>query len=146
MKLIRDVKRGEIYYAYLPFTDGSGQGKKRPCVVVQNNETNDRARQTIVAAVTSKDKANGKFTTVKINAFGFGSWKQFSYVKCSNLYTIDQDELLELRGMLSVSEIKKMDIALKTSLGMLPKFPKAKNRKIRLFGWTLQFRAQKTME
>ena len=53
-KKMKQIKRGEIYYANLCPIVGSEQGGIRPVVILQNNKGNLHSRTTIVAAITSK--------------------------------------------------------------------------------------------
>jgi mRNA interferase MazF len=49
------IKRGEIWWAELPESVGSGPGYRRPVVIIQSNEFNKSKINTIIVAViTSK--------------------------------------------------------------------------------------------
>ena len=52
---MREIKRGEIYYANLCPVIGSEQGGIRPVIILQNDTGNKFSPTTIVAAITSKD-------------------------------------------------------------------------------------------
>jgi mRNA interferase MazF len=46
------VKRGDVVLAWYPFASGQG-GKRRPCLIVQNDPDNQKLANTIVAQITS---------------------------------------------------------------------------------------------
>ena len=48
--------RGDVVLAWYPFASGSG-GKRRPCLVIQNDTDNARLTNTIVAQITSNLRA-----------------------------------------------------------------------------------------
>ena len=50
---VRRPKRGEVYLVSFDHALGSGIGKTRPAVVVQNDYSNRSSPVTIVAAITS---------------------------------------------------------------------------------------------
>ena len=64
---MKQVKRGEIYYADLSPVVGSEQGGVRPVLVLQNDKGNCYSPTTIVAAVTSKTEKTQFPTHVKIS-------------------------------------------------------------------------------
>jgi hypothetical protein len=47
-----NVRRGDVVLAWYPFASGQG-GKRRPCLVVQNDMDNAKVANTIVAQITS---------------------------------------------------------------------------------------------
>ena len=49
---MREVKKGEMYYADLSPVVGSEQGGIRPVIILQNDKGNHYSPTTIVAAVT----------------------------------------------------------------------------------------------
>ncbi|MEG0694034.1 MAG: type II toxin-antitoxin system PemK/MazF family toxin, partial [Oscillospiraceae bacterium] len=51
---MKEIKRGDIYYADLNPVVGSEQGGVRPIVVIQNNMGNRHSPTVIVAASTSQ--------------------------------------------------------------------------------------------
>ena len=53
-RIMKDIKRNEIYYADLSPVVGSEQGSIRPVLVIQNDVGNKFSPTTIVAAITSK--------------------------------------------------------------------------------------------
>lgn len=67
---MKQIKRGEIYYADLSPIVGSEQGGLRPVLVLQNDMGNRYSPTTIVAAITSRETKSDLPTRVKIDADG----------------------------------------------------------------------------
>ena len=93
---MKQVKRGEIYYADLSPIIGSEQGGFRPVLVLQNDKGNQYSPTTIVAAVTSKREKAGLPTHVKITIDG---------LKTSSIVLLEQlrEKLITLSSPASVS-------------------------------------------
>ena len=53
---MREVKKGEMYYADLSPVVGSEQGGIRPVIILQNDKGNHYSPTTIIASVTSRKK------------------------------------------------------------------------------------------
>lgn len=112
-----EVKRGEIYFADLSPISGSEQNGIRPVLVLQNDRGNNCSTTTIVAALTrsiSKIK-NRQPTHVLIK--NCGSQKR-AVVLLEQLRTIDQKRLHKHIKTLNENEMKKVDRAIKISLGL----------------------------
>jgi mRNA-degrading endonuclease toxin of MazEF toxin-antitoxin module len=45
------VSRGDVVLAWYPFASGAG-GKRRPCVIVQNDQDNQRLANTVIVQIT----------------------------------------------------------------------------------------------
>ena len=112
---MKQVKRGEIYYADLSPIIGSEQGGFRPVLVLQNDKGNQYSPTTIVAAVTGKREKVGLPTHVKITIDGL---KTSSIVLLEQLRTIDKTRLGDYAGKLNKDTMGKVDHALITSLGV----------------------------
>ncbi len=97
---------------------GSEQRGIRPAVVIQNDIGNKFSPTTIVAFVTSKRKKNMP-THVKIQCSGL---PKKSTVMSEQISTISVNRLRNYVGTLSFHDMKRVDLALKISLG----FTKAK--------------------
>ena len=67
---MKNVKRGEIYYADLSPVIGSEQDGTRPVLILQNDVGNRFSPTTIVAPITSRVKRNRLPTHVSIHAEG----------------------------------------------------------------------------
>ena len=112
---MKQVKRGEIYYADLSPIVGSEQGGFRPVLVLQNDKGNQYSPTTIVAAVTSKREKAGLPTHVQICAEGL---ERESVVLLEQLRTIDKTRLGGYAGRLGRNTMGRIDRALAVSLGV----------------------------
>lgn len=112
------VKKGEVYYVTLDSRtklSGSEQAGVKPCVIVQNDVGNKYSTTTIVAVITSESK-KGLPTHIKINLGEDGST-----IMCEQIFTINKKRIHYLDTpcyTLSKEEIKKLNEALKISLGV----------------------------
>lgn len=112
------VKRGDIYYADLSPVVGSEQGGIRPVLVLQNDIGNKYSPTVIVAAITSQINKSKLPTHLAINADKFGIAKD-SVILLEQLRTIDKKRLREKVCHIDVENMKKIDYALKISLGLI---------------------------
>ena len=67
---MKQIKRGEIYFADLSPVVGSEQTGLRPVLILQNNSGNKHSPTTIVAAITSRKTKPNIPTHVKVLADG----------------------------------------------------------------------------
>jgi mRNA interferase MazF len=111
------VKRGEIYYADLSPVVGSEQGGVRPILIIQNDVGNKYSPTVIVAAITSQINKARLPTHVAITAQDFGLPKD-SVVLLEQIRTIDKKRLREKVGKFDDEMMKKIDEALKISVGL----------------------------
>lgn len=112
------VKRGEIYYADLSPVVGSEQGGIRPVLVLQNDIGNKYSPTIIVAAITSQINKSKMPTHLSIRADQFGIAKD-SVILLEQLRTIDKKRLRERVCHIDTDNMKKIDYALKISLGLI---------------------------
>lgn len=94
---MREVRRGDIYYAELNQVVGSEQGGIRPVLIVQNNIVNKFAPTTIVAAITSQ-LAKAKLPTHVQVAAKQSGLERDSVVLLEQVRTIDKNRLKEKVG------------------------------------------------
>jgi mRNA interferase MazF len=95
---------------------GSEQSGIRPVVIIQNDKGNYYSDTTIVAMVTSKQK---KTTAVHVTLHSKDIFSKKSYVLTEQLRTISISRLGKYIGLLSGSDMRKIDKALKKSLGLI---------------------------
>ena len=112
------VKRGDIYYADLSPVVGSEQGGIRPVLVLQNDIGNKYSPTIIVAAITSQINKSKLPTHLSIRADQFGMAKD-SVILLEQLRTIDKKRLRERVCHIDTDNMKKIDYALKISLGLI---------------------------
>lgn len=112
---MKQIKRGEIYYADISPTIGSEQGGNRPVLILQNDVGNRYSPTTIVAPITSK-KAHRNFPThVQIQADGLYFR---SVVLLEQIRTIDKCRLGSYVGKLEPQTMAQVDHTILTSLGL----------------------------
>ena len=112
-----EIHRGELYYADLSPVVGSEQGGIRPVLILQNDVGNQHSPTVIAAPITSKTGKARLPTHVSLD-------KQSSGLCCGStilleqLRTIDKSRLKGKIGILSDSEMKRIDWALGISVGL----------------------------
>lgn len=106
------IKRGDIFYADFPGSDGHVQGfGRRPWLVVQNNKGNAFSQVTIVVPITKKYK---RPLPVHVKIHG----EQISgTVLCEQIRAVDNKQFKAVEH-LSDEDMKKVDEALAISLGL----------------------------
>ncbi|MCX0386836.1 type II toxin-antitoxin system PemK/MazF family toxin [Clostridium perfringens] len=107
--------RGDIFYADLPDQKGSEQNGLRPVVIIQNNLGNKYGRTLIVAPITSQDKKDLPVHSEIYN----NSLEKDSTILLEQLTTIDKNKIKEFVGHLTRNELKKLNIALAISVGLM---------------------------
>ena len=112
---MKNIKRGEIYYANLSPVVGSEQDGTRPVLILQNNTGNQYSPTTIIAAISCRQEKTKLPTHVKINADGL---KQKSIVLLEQIRTIDKSRLTERIGKLDKETMGQVDHAIITSFGI----------------------------
>jgi len=111
--------RGDVWLANLDPVIGSEQGKTRPVVIVQNNVANEYSPVVLVAAITTAVDQKEYPTEVGVNAPEGGLAKN-SVILLNQIRTIDKHRLIERWGELNPATMKRVDEALKISLGLVP--------------------------
>ena len=111
------VKRGDIYYADLSPVVGSEQGGIRPVLIVQNDIGNKYSPTIICAAITSQINKAKLPTHIEIEASKYRLVKD-SVILLEQIRTIDKKRLREKVCQLDINIMRKVDIALMTSLGL----------------------------
>ena len=113
------VARGEVVLAWYPFSSGAG-GKRRPCLVVQNDADNARLANTVVVQITSNLRAAGEPTQLLVEV-NTPDGRQSgllhdSPVSCNNLATIEQALVARVIGSLPADVMDKVEACLKAAL------------------------------
>lgn len=112
------MKRGEIWWADLPKSTGSGPGLRRPVLVVQANPYNDsRIATVIVAVITSNLALAAAPGNVRIGKSESGLPKA-SVINVSQLLTIDKTVLTARVKALPASVMQAVDSGLKLALAL----------------------------
>ncbi len=111
------MRRGDIYLVDLEPVRGSEQGEVRPCLVIQNDFGNKYSPVIIVAPITSKKFSKEFLTNVSILKKE-SRLPRDSNVLLNQITTIDKSRILKKIGSLDSSIMKKVDLAIKLSLGL----------------------------
>ena len=118
------VKRGDIVEVDL---SGAVGGEKmndpassaRPCVVIQNDRGNTVSPLTIVVPLNNMTQAKCLPIQVIVTAAELGPGGRDSVVECGHIRSIDGDARIKQRlGSLSPDAMRRVDKAIKTSLGL----------------------------
>ena len=113
---MKEIKRGQIYYADLSPVVGSEQGGHRPVLIIQNDIGNKYAPTVIAAVITSRHTKANLPTHVWLNA-ECGLPKE-SMVECEQVRTLDKKRLKGFMGQVSQEVMKEIDKGLKISFGL----------------------------
>lgn len=109
---MRDVRRGEIYYANLDPAIGSEQAGERPVLIIQNDIGNRYSQTVIIAAITGSPK-NMQPTHVKLKT---DKLPKNSTILLEQIRTIDKQRLSRFVGILNPRKMCEVDKALNVSL------------------------------
>lgn len=113
------IKRGDVVMAWFPFASGRG-GKRRPCLIVQNDADNLRLLNTVIAQITSNLRRLGDKSHLLIelsNPEGQQSGLLHdSLVSCNNLATIEQNLIDKVIGSLPSAAMQKINDCLKAAV------------------------------
>lgn len=112
-----NIKRGDIYMCDLGTNKGSIQSGLRPVVVLQCNKGNTASTTTIVAPITTVEKAKYMLTHIYIgDNFGL---KKPSTILLEQLMTVNRNQLLNYIGKITNHRIlDKIKRGLVISMGM----------------------------
>lgn len=110
-------KRGDVYLVNLDPTIGSEIKKTRPGVIIQNDVGNQYSPVTIIAPVTSGDKA---IYPVEVELKSpDGGLDNDSLILLNQIRTVDQKRLIKKLGHTSPKVMSRVDQALMISLGLI---------------------------
>ncbi len=110
---MKEVQRGEIYFADLSPTVGSEQSGFRPVLIVQNDMGNKHSPTTIVSAITGRTGKNRLPTHVTIDVTGLDTE---STILAEQIRTLDKRRLGRYIDQLNRQQMEQVDKALKISL------------------------------
>ena len=113
---MKEIKRGQIWYADLSPVVGSEQGGYRPVLIIQNDIGNKYSPTVIAAVVTSRHTKANLPTHIWLNC-ECGLPKE-SMVECEQIRTLDKSRLKDFMGQASQEVMKEIDKGLKISLGV----------------------------
>jgi len=108
--------RGEFYWLELGQPRGSVQAGRRPVCVIQNDMGNRYSPTTIVAILTTRMRPAAFHVEVTAEE---SDLPRDSEVRCEQLLTVNQSDLVEKCGALPAGRIPELDRALRSSLGIV---------------------------
>ena len=108
----REYHKGDIYYIHRYNTVGSEIATGRPAVIVSNDRLNSTLKTVEVVFLTSKPKAPAP-ERLTINSTG-----KLSTVICEQISAVDKACIGNFLGVCTPDEIKRLDKALLSSLGL----------------------------
>ena len=111
------VLRNDVLLANLEPVVGSEQGKIRPVLVIQNDILNYNSPTTIVAPITSKLYSEEYPNNVSVSA-GEGGLRVNSTILLNQIKTISKKRIIKKIGALDNELMRKVDFAIKVSLGL----------------------------
>lgn len=113
---MKELKRGQIYYADLSPVVGSEQGGTRPILIIQNDIGNKYSPTTIAACITTRTTKSKIPTHLWLDET-CGLPKD-SMVMLEQLRTIDKKRLRKYIGKISDTDLEEINKAIKISLGV----------------------------
>ena len=116
------IQRGDVVIVAFPYVSDGG-GKNRPALVVQGDRNNHRLQNSIVVTITGNIRlAATEPTQLLIDPATLeGKASGLAYpsaVKCENLYTVSQQDVIRKLGSLSPSAMTRVDACLREALGL----------------------------
>jgi len=102
------IRQGEVYWADLGPSSGSGPGFRHPHVVVQNDLFNRSALQTTIVCVITSNPKRARLPGNVPLAAGEAGLPEPSVVNVSQVYTVDKDDLVERIGTLSPDRLAEV--------------------------------------
>ncbi len=115
------VRRGDVVMAWFPFASGQG-GKRRPCLVLQNDDDNGKIANTVIAQITSNLRRVGDKSHLLIElATPEGQQSGLlhdSLISCNNLATIEQALVNRVIGSLPAATMQRVDSCLRAALSI----------------------------
>ena len=113
---MKEIKRGQIWYADLSPVVGSEQGGYRPVLIIQNDIGNQYSPTIIGAVITSRHTKANLPTHIWLNA-ECGLPKE-SMVECEQVRTLDKKRLKDFMGTVSKEVMQEIDKGLKISFAL----------------------------
>lgn len=111
-------RRGEIYLVAFDPTVGHEIQKTRPAVIIQNNISNEHSPIAIVAAISSQFGNPPYPREVLVSGGGKTGLSMPSAVVLNQIRSIDRARLQKRLGMIDAATLRRIDEALKISLGL----------------------------
>jgi mRNA interferase MazF len=102
------IRQGDVFWVDLGQPSGSGPGYRHPCVVVQNDATNETRINTVIVCMLTSSlrlaEAPGNVLLERAEA----NLPKPSVVNVSQVFTIDKADLFEPIGKLSPARLSQV--------------------------------------
>lgn len=108
--------RGDVWEVDLEPVRGSETGKKRPCLIIQNDTGNKYAPTTIIAVITGAENVPKRYPVDVYTKAGEGGLRKESVIMCSQIRTVDKERFVRRIGKVPPHVVKAVNEALKISL------------------------------
>jgi mRNA interferase MazF len=113
-------RRGEIHLVSFDPTMGHDIQKTRPAIIIQNDVSNQYSPIAIVAAISSQFRNPPHPREVPIPTGGKTGLSKPSAVILNQIRSIDRERLQRRLGVLDAATMRRVDEAIKISLGLIP--------------------------
>lgn len=114
---MKNIFKGNMYYADLEPVVGSEEGGSRPVIVVQNNVGNKYSTTILVAPITSKKDGRTKIPT-HIELKAKNKIKHDSIILLEQVRVIDKVRLKSFLGRIEYEQMKQLDAAIIAAFGI----------------------------
>ena len=94
-------EQGDIVLIPIPFTDLSSQ-KRRPVIVISNNDYNRKTEDVVVVAMTSNPESTDYSFSISSSDLINGKLNRPSKVRVDKLYTMSQSIIVKTFGRVDV--------------------------------------------
>ena len=115
---MKEIKRGDLYYADLRPIIGSEQGGVRPVLIIQNDVGNHFSPTVIAAAITSQTGKAKLPTHIDLPVEESCGLSRDSVVLLEQVRTLDKKRLREKMGHVEERVMEKVDLAIAVSFGL----------------------------
>ena len=100
-------KQGDIVLIPVPFTDLSSR-KRRPVIVISNNEYNRKTADVVVVAMTSNPKSTDYSFTITSSDLKLGRLNRPDKVRVDKIYTLSQSIVVKVFGRVKPSILRRI--------------------------------------
>ena len=108
--------RGEIWWANLPYSEGSKPAKRRPVLIIQSDSFNRSGINTVICAAITSNTELASLPGNLLLEKTVSKLDKTSAVNFSQIATVDKTDLTEQVAMLPKSVIEKINNCLKMVL------------------------------
>ena len=101
------LEQGDVVLIPIPFTDLSSQ-KRRPVVVISNNQYNGKTADIVVVAMTSNLTAADYSFTITSSDLEKGTLNRPARVRVDKLYTLSQSIVVKTFGRVNSATLQRI--------------------------------------